>query len=108
MSHWTPICEEALLIPDTGLCAKIGDAHIAIFKAAANGELYALSNIDPFSKASVLSRGLIGEAGGDIYVASPLLKQRFRLNDGVCLDDNAVTLTTYQVRVTDGKIEVAA
>lgn len=108
MSNWTPICEEAILVGDTGVCAKVGDEHVAIFKAAANGELYAFSNIDPFSQASVLSRGLIGEAGGELYVASPLLKQRFRLADGVCLDDESITLTTYQVRVTDGKIEIAA
>ena len=108
MSNWTPICEESILIPDTGLCAKIGDDHVAIFKAAANGELYALSNIDPFSQASVISRGLIGELNGEIYVASPLLKQRFRLKDGVCLDDGSISLNTYGIRVNQGKIEIAA
>ena len=31
-------------------------------------------------------------------VASPLLKQRFDLESGRCLDDETVTVTTYEVR----------
>ncbi|NUO44515.1 MAG: nitrite reductase (NAD(P)H) small subunit, partial [Streptomyces sp.] len=30
--------------------------------------------------------------------ASPLLKQRFDLETGECLDDEAVRITTYEVR----------
>ncbi len=108
MSNWTPICDETLLIPDTGLCAKIGEAHVAIFKSEATGELYAFDNVDPFTKASVLSRGLIGEAAGEIYVASPLLKQKFRLKDGLCLDNESIQLTCYPIRVLDGIIEIGA
>ncbi|MCM2681373.1 nitrite reductase small subunit NirD [Echinimonas agarilytica] len=106
--QWTPVCEEAVLVPDTGICAKVGDQHVAVFKAAADGEVYAVSNVCPFGNASVLSRGLLGDANGEIYVASPLLKQRFRLKDGICLDDESVTLATYPVRVENGKIEVGA
>ncbi|MBW8191134.1 nitrite reductase small subunit NirD [Neiella marina] len=105
---WISVCDESVLIPDTGICAKVGNEHVAIFKVAGSGELFAISNVCPFGKASVLSRGLIGETNGALYVASPLLKQRFRLNDGVCLDDDEVTIATYPVRVTEGQVEVAA
>jgi nitrite reductase (NADH) small subunit len=61
--------------------------------------LYAIDNRDPFTGASVLSRGLLGSADGTPFVASPLLKQRFTLADGRCLDDDEVSVTAYEVRV---------
>ncbi|MBD1391265.1 nitrite reductase small subunit NirD [Neiella sp. HB171785] len=105
---WISVCDESVLVPDTGICAKVGEDHVAIFKVAGSGDLFAISNICPFGNASVLSRGLIGEVDGQLYVASPLLKQRFRLNDGVCLDDESITIATYPVRVSDGQVEIAA
>ncbi|MFD2122434.1 nitrite reductase (NAD(P)H) small subunit, partial [Streptomyces cirratus] len=35
---------------------------------------------------------------GRPFVASPLLKQRFDLESGRCLDDDAVAVRTYPVR----------
>ncbi|MDH6616684.1 NAD(P)H-dependent nitrite reductase small subunit [Streptomyces sp. SAI-135] len=60
--------------------------------------LYAVDNRDPFSGAAVLSRGLTGSAQGRPFVASPLLKQRFDLETGECLDDESVRIATYEVR----------
>jgi nitrite reductase (NADH) small subunit len=34
--------------------------------------VFAISNIDPFFESSVLSRGLIAEHQGELWVASPL------------------------------------
>ncbi|MCZ9343439.1 nitrite reductase (NAD(P)H) small subunit, partial [Streptomyces sp. TRM76130] len=48
--------------------------------------------------AAVLSRGLTGTHGGRPFVASPLLKQRFDLATGQCLDDESVRVTAYEVR----------
>jgi hypothetical protein len=42
---------------------------------------------DPFFAANVLSRGIVGEHDGELWVASPLKKQRFRLRDGHCLEN---------------------
>ena len=66
----------------------------------------AIDNIDPFYQASVLSRGLIAELQGELYVASPLKKQHFRLKDGVCLENTDFSVTAFDVRVTDGRIEL--
>jgi nitrite reductase (NADH) small subunit len=103
---WQPICSTSDLIKNSGVCALLANQEqVALFQVG-NDKIYAVSNFDPFGKANVLYRGLIGETKGDVYVASPLLKQRFMLNSGVCLDDDAYTIKTYETRITDGKLEI--
>ena len=105
---WQSVCNTSSLRQNSGICALVGDKHIAIFKVKVDKEsqLYAIDNIDPFAKASVLARGIVGDLDGELYVASPLLKQRFSLSDGHCLDDDTVKLETYAVRETSGTIEI--
>jgi nitrite reductase (NADH) small subunit len=62
--------------------------------------------MDPFSNASVLSRGIVGDRGGRPTVASPIYKQVFELATGTCLDDPTVSVATYPVRVADGIVEI--
>ena len=69
-------------------------------------ELYALSNFDPFSKAFVLSRGIVGDKAGVPKVASPVFKHNFDLRSGQCLDDPTVSVKSYPVRVRAGRVEV--
>ncbi|MRS21076.1 nitrite reductase small subunit NirD [Enterobacteriaceae bacterium RIT692] len=108
MSQWHSVCELSQILPATGVCALINGQQIAIFRPHDDEQLYALSNIDPFAQASVLSRGLIAEHQQALWVASPLKKQRFRLNDGFCLEDEARSVASYPVRVSDGKVEICA
>lgn len=108
MSQWHSVCELSQILPATGVCALINDQQIAIFRPHDDEQLYALSNIDPFAQASVLSRGLIAEHQQALWVASPLKKQRFRLSDGFCLEDEARSVASYPVRVSDGKVEICA
>jgi nitrite reductase (NADH) small subunit len=70
--------------------------------------IYALDNIDPYSGAAVMSRGLTGDRSGEPTVASPLLKQVFSLRTGAALDDDAVALPTFAVRVVSGVVRVGA
>ena len=103
---WQPICSTSDLIKNSGVCALLANQEqVALFQVG-NDKIYAVSNFDPFGKANVLYRGLIGETKGNIYVASPLLKQRFMLSSGVCLDDDAYTIKTYETRITDGELEI--
>ena len=83
-----------------------GGEQAALFLLA-DGTLAAVSNIDPFFGAAVMSRGITGDQHGEPTVASPLLKQAFSLRDGRCLDDESHALTVYDVRVADGIVEVA-
>jgi nitrite reductase (NADH) small subunit len=105
---WTPVCGLADLIPNRGVAALLADnQQVAIFRTW-TGEVYALSNIDPFSGAAVLSRGIVGDLGGVPVVASPMHKQHFDLRTGVCVDDPDVTVAAYPVRVDGGTILVGA
>ncbi|WP_084958308.1 nitrite reductase small subunit NirD [Thermoactinospora rubra] len=104
---WVPVCSYAELIPERGVCVLVSGRQIAIFRDF-GGRLYAVGNLDPFSGAHVLSRGIVGTRGSEPTVASPMHKQVFSLVTGVCLDDPAVSVPTYPVRVREGRVEVSA
>jgi nitrite reductase (NADH) small subunit len=110
MSKPVYVCRLDDLAPNTGACALVEGRQVALFRIATpEGEsLYALANHDPFSKANVLSRGLVGSAGERLFVASPVYKQRFDLATGQCLDNPEVQLQTWQVQCLDGDIYVQA
>ncbi|GAA3822405.1 nitrite reductase small subunit NirD [Streptomyces coacervatus] len=95
---WFTVCELSALVPGRGVAALLPDGRqVALFRDRA-GELYAIDNRDPFGGAAVLSRGLTGTHQSRPFVASPLLKQRFDLRSGQCLDDESVRVATYEVR----------
>ncbi len=103
--HWTAVCRYDDLVPEQGVAALIDGVAIAVFRTH-DGALHALSNMDPFSAASVLSRGIVGDREGRPTVASPIYKQVFELATGVCLDDPSISVPTYPARVLDGVVEV--
>lgn len=104
---WTAVCRYDDLIPERGVAALVDGIAVAVFRTH-DGALHALSNLDPFSKASVLSRGIVGDRGGQATVASPIYKQVFALATGVCLDDPSVSVSTYPTRVVNGVVEVCS
>lgn len=95
---WFAVCDLKALIPGRGVAALLPDGRQAAVFMDRAGKLYAIDNRDPFGGAAVLSRGLTGTHQGRPFVASPLLKQRFDLETGQCLDDEAVRVATYEVR----------
>jgi nitrite reductase (NADH) small subunit len=105
MSSWQDICGVEEILLGTGVCALVKSKQVAIFHPRPN-ELYALSNFDPFSKAFVLSRGILGDRAGVLKVASPIYKQSFDLKTGQCLDDHQVRVETFPVRVREGRVEI--
>jgi len=99
--RWFAVCDLTDLLPGRGVAALLPDGtQVAIFLDRA-GRPYAIGNRDPFTGAYVLSRGLLGSADGRPFVASPLLKQRFDLETGQCLDDETVTVQAYAARTAD-------
>jgi nitrite reductase [NAD(P)H], small subunit len=108
MSQWVNICKIDAIIPATGVCALLGDQQVAVFRPYADERVYAISNIDPFFESSVLSRGLIAEHQGELWVASPLKKQRFRLSDGLCMEDASHSIAHFEARVKDGQVQLKA
>ncbi len=99
------VCRYADLLPERGVAALVEGRQIALFRTY-DGEIFALSNKDPFSGANVLSRGIVGNRGDVPTVASPMYKQVFDLRTGRCLDDPEVSVAAYPVTVVDGMVIV--
>ncbi|MEY3759119.1 MAG: nitrite reductase small subunit NirD [Pseudomonadota bacterium] len=106
MSRWQAVCTIDDLQPDSGICALIEGQQVALFYMPKEAAVYALNNYDPFGGANVLSRGLIGDIKGQPVVSSPLYKQHFNLETGVCLEDETVTIPAYAVRIENGSVQV--
>jgi nitrite reductase (NADH) small subunit len=105
--QWTTICPLDRILPNTGVCALINDRQIAVFRVGEGTDVYAIENYDPFSKAYVISRGIVGDRNGIPKVASPIYKQNFSLITGECLDDSTVKLQTFFAQVVDGQVQVS-
>jgi len=106
---WTPACCLDFLLPNRGVGVLLRDGAQAALFLLGDGTLHAVGNIDPFTGAAVISRGIVGDRAGRVVVQSPLKKQAFALDDGVCLDDPAYRLPVYATRVTAaGDVEVGA
>ena len=105
-TSWTPVCRFDRLEPERGVAALLGDVQVAIFRTH-DGALHAIDNFDPFARAHVLLRGIVGTRGEKVTVASPMHKQVYDLRTGACLDLAGVSVRTYPVRCRDGIVEVA-
>lgn len=101
------ICSLKDLIPELGVSALINGEQVAIFRLKDN-RVYAIANYDPFSQANVLSRGLTCNLKGKTCVASPIYKQHFDLLTGQCLEDDAVSIKIYSVKIEGEAVLVAA
>ncbi len=108
-ARWTYVCRVDSIVPNTGVCAKVGATQVAIFRVVRPGgeeSIHTISNLDPKSGASVLSRGLIGDIQGEVVVASPVYKQHYCLKTGRCIEDETLSVLVYPVRVFDGMVLV--
>lgn len=101
---WTTICRLEDILPNTGVAALIDETQVAIFRV--DNTVYALANKDPFSNANVLSRGIICSVKGTLAVASPIYKQHFSLEAGQCLEDDSVSVKSYQARTEGDTVQI--
>ncbi|CAN5250599.1 nitrite reductase small subunit NirD [soil metagenome] len=107
---WTAVCKAGDIVPDTGVCALVEGRHVAIFRLGADPQqqrFFAIDNVDPKSGASVLSRGLVGNLGARVVVASPLYKNHFDLATGECLEAPEHSVRAHAVRIDGGRVLVA-
>ncbi|PUA16347.1 nitrite reductase small subunit NirD [Glaciimonas sp. PCH181] len=109
LDQWTSVCQLDEIVPNTGVCALINGEQVAVFHLN-DGEdrIFAINNFDPNSQAAVLSRGLVGNLGERIVVASPIYKQHFDLQTGECLEAPENSVCAYRTRIVDGKVWVVA
>lgn len=101
----TAVCAVDAIPREGGVAALVDGVAVAVFRTHAD-EVFALANLDPFSGASVLSRGIVGSRGDVPVVSSPMYKQAFDLRTGTCLDDAGVSVTAYDVVMVDGVVHV--
>ncbi|MGW0162244.1 nitrite reductase small subunit NirD [Mycobacterium sp. NPDC003323] len=106
---WTTACPLDRLLPNRGAGVLLpGGVQAALFRLD-DGSLHAIGNIDPFSGAAVMSRGIVGDRAGRACVQTPIKKQAFAFDDGACLDDPTRSVPVYRTRVTqDGLVQIAA
>jgi nitrite reductase (NADH) small subunit len=105
LEEWQPVCRMAELEVDRGATALVHGQAVAIFRTA-DDRVYALGNHDPFAKASVLARGIVGRRGDVPFVASPTHRHAFDLRTGRCLDDAHASVPAYDVKVVEGVVLV--
>ena len=86
MSSWIDVCGLDDLQPDSGVCALVAGKQVALFYLTKTRQVFAVANFDPIGKANVLSRGMIGDLGGEPMVASPMYKQHYSLKTGACFE----------------------
>lgn len=114
--RWETVCRYDRLLPERGVAALLGVRHsdsgavvdavqVALFRTH-DGTVHALGNVDPFSRAAVLSRGIVGDRAGVPTVASPVFKQVFDLRDGRCLDVPDVAVPAFPTRRKGAFVQV--
>ena len=107
---WVAVCTMEDLPRERGVAALVGADQVALFRTF-DDHVYAVQQLDPYSGAQVMSRGIVGSRGEAPTVTSPMYKQVFDLRTGCCIDPvgkEPETLRRYAVRVTDGVVSVAA
>jgi len=100
-----PVCRLDEIVPNSGVAALVAGEQVAVFRLD-DDTVFAVSNCDPFSRANVLSRGIVGDLKGELVVASPVYKQHFSLRTGACVEDPTVRIAVYRARAQDGFVYV--
>lgn len=106
---WVAVCRLDDLARERGSAALVGVEQVALFRTHDDG-VYAVQQLDPFSGAFVMSRGIVGTRGDAPTIASPMYKQVFDLRSGECLDavgQDPQSLRTWDVEVRDGVVHLA-
>ncbi len=108
---WVTVAALVDLPVERAVAARVHGAQIAVVRTA-DGAVHAVGNLDPYSGAQVMSRGIVGSIRVDgaerRTIASPMYKQAFDLETGRCTTDPRVNLGVWQVQVRSGVVEIGA
>lgn len=96
LAVWVRVCALGDLERERGLAALIDDQQVALFRTHED-RVHAVQQLDPYSGAFVMSRGIVGTKGDAPTVASPMYKQVFDLRTGMCLETQGKDEQTLQV-----------
>jgi nitrite reductase (NADH) small subunit len=104
--RWFKACRVEDVPADGGACVKYEDEQIAVFYFARKNEWYATQNQCPHKMQMVLSRGMIGDQGGEPKVACPFHKKTFSLKNGENLSGDCDPIKVYPVKVEKGYVYI--
>src|SRR3546814_20127319 len=99
---WRVVCPLEAMIPGRGIAAMVGGTQVAVFRvewcltpfdAGSSEAVLAIVDLDPFSGAEVLSRGVVGDVDGEPVVGPPVSTHSFALHTGPRPDDPTGTVT---------------
>jgi nitrite reductase (NADH) large subunit len=102
--RWTRVCALDDILPGCGVAARVAGLQVALFRVG--DAVHAIGNLDPVSGVNVLSRGIVGDIGGELVVASPLYKQHFSLLTGRCLENPALCVPVHPVHLQGEEVWV--
>lgn len=109
MTVLTPVCALAALTPERPVAALVDGTQVAVVRLL-DDTVHVVGQLDPFSGAHVMSRGIVGSTvrdGDEIpTIQSPMYKQPFDLRTGEALGDVPAALGTWTVAVRDGQVLV--
>ena len=119
MTRWHDLASLAQLEKDGRVVARLDGREIGVVRDPASGELWALRNRCPHHGAPLClgsvkareGRRSSGELRAEFerrVLRCPWHGWEFDPQDGRCLDDPAMRVATYPVRVSDGRVEVEA
>jgi len=91
---------------DGGATIKYGKVQIAVFNFTSRGGWHACQQMCPHKKAFVLSRGVLGDAGGTPKIACPLHKRTFSLESGACLSGEEYSVTVFPAKAVGDDVYV--
>jgi nitrite reductase (NADH) small subunit len=105
LAVWVRVCRVADLERERGLAALIDGEQVALFRTH-DDRIHAVQQLDPYSGAFVMSRGIVGTRADAPTVASPMYKQVFDLRTGGCLETQGkdpLSLRVWPVAVDAGE-----
>ncbi|GAA3069748.1 MULTISPECIES: nitrite reductase small subunit NirD [Actinomycetes] len=101
------VCRLEDLEPFWGEAALVEGVQIALIRVPGD-RVFAVSQWDPFAKAHVMARGIVGTKGGRPTLASPIHKQVYDLESGQCLSEDGLALRVFAVDVdAEGRVHVS-
>lgn len=103
---WAPVCRLTDLEPMWGEAALVHGRQVAVVRLP-DDTVFAFTNIDPVTGASVMARGIVGSRAGRPTIASPLHKDVYDLQTGERYTSGGRRLALWNARVVDGVVSVA-
>ncbi len=108
VDDWIEVCGANKVPVERGVAAVVDGRPIAIFRISSDDgdKFFAVDHIDPRTNTPTIARGIVGSANDEPIVISPLLKDRFSLITGSCLNEPELSISVLDVKLTDNLVFV--